>query len=89
MNEANAGYLPFAVNKSNALMFDANVTATVSGTQTSTNKTLSTGTVFSAAPTIKDGNRFTFSPDTTNTGSNTERTTADQRRATPSSSSAA
>ena len=53
-NHADTGDLPLTVNTSNAIMFNAIVIATVSGTQTLTNKPLSTGTGFSAAPTIND-----------------------------------
>lgn len=43
---------------------------TTAQTQTLTNKTLSTGTVFSASPTINSGVKFTFSPNASNTGMN-------------------
>ncbi len=39
--------------------------------QTLTTKTLSTGTIFSAAPTINSGIKFTFTPSTTTAGVNT------------------
>ena len=44
--------------------------ATLTGTQTLTSKTLSTGTVFSAVPTNNDGTKFTFSPNATSAGIN-------------------
>lgn len=47
---------------------DTFVTAAFS--QSLTNKTLGAGTVFSAAPTINDGLKFTFNPNGTNAGLN-------------------
>lgn len=44
--------------------------AFLAASQTFTNKTLSTGTVFSSAPTINDGLKFTFNPNGTNAGLN-------------------
>lgn len=43
---------------------------TGTGTQTLTNKTLSTGTIFSNSPTINSGSKFTFSPSATVSGFN-------------------
>ena len=45
--------------------------ATLAGTQTFTNKTLSTGTTISAIPTISAGIKITTSPNATNAGLNT------------------
>ena len=44
--------------------------ATLAGAEILTNKTLSTGTVFSVIPTINDGIKFTFNPDATTAGAN-------------------
>lgn len=44
--------------------------ATIAGTQTLTNKTLSTGTTISAIPTISAGIKITTSPNATNAGLN-------------------
>lgn len=52
-----------------------NITSTnyilgATATQTATNKTFGSGTVFSSAPTINDGLKFTFNPNGTNAGLN-------------------
>jgi hypothetical protein len=49
----------------------------LTGTQTLTNKTLGTGTVFSVIPTINDGITFTFNPNATVSGLNVGAHTAD------------
>ena len=51
-NEADAGNLQLAVNGTDNLVFESDPVVLAAGTQTLTNETLSTGTVFSAAPTI-------------------------------------
>ena len=76
-NEANDGNLPLAVNETNNLVFDNDPVVLAEATQTLTNKTFSTGTTFSAAPTINDGTKFTFSPNGTNPGLNVGSHTAD------------
>ena len=51
--------------------------AMLAATQTLTNKTLGTGTVFSVIPTINDGITFTFNPNATVSGLNVGAHTAD------------
>ena len=69
-NEANDDTLQLTVNGTDKLVFDTNPVLLAGATQTLTNKTFSTGTVFSAVPTINAGTKFTFSPNTTNAGIN-------------------
>ena len=58
------------VNGTGNLVFERDPVVLAGAMQTLTSKTFSTGTGVSAAPTIKDGTKFTFSPDTTNAGIN-------------------
>ena len=56
------------VNGTDNLVFESDPVVLAGATQTLTSKTFSTCTVFSAAPTINDGTKFTFSTDTANAG---------------------
>ena len=76
-NDADAGNPLVAINGTDNFMFETDPVVLAGAAQTLTNKTLSTVTVFSAAPTINDGTKFTFSPNATSACINTGMTTSD------------